>query len=104
MLVLRRLSRLPSGHVAVVSRVRPGREILVTQANWVHHRVTADQPVVDVSQSGDWSLVRVWWPPAERMGTTDYPTSGFIRGERPMDHEMLMTEIRRVISVAMGGG
>ncbi len=59
-LVLRRSDRLPSGHVAVVSQVLSARQILVTQANWVHHRVTEDQPVIDVSPGNDWSLVRVW--------------------------------------------
>ncbi len=54
-LVLRRSGRLPSGHVAVVSQVLGRRQILVTQANWVHHRVSQDQPVVDVSAENDWS-------------------------------------------------
>ena len=40
LLILRRSGRLPSGHVAVVSQVLSRRQILVTQANWVHHRVT----------------------------------------------------------------
>ena len=39
-LVLRRSGRLPNGHVAVVSEVLGLRTILVTQANWVHHRVS----------------------------------------------------------------
>ena len=67
-LVLRRSGRLPSGHVAVVSEVVSRREIRVTQANWVHHRVTEDQPVVNVSRDGDWTAVRVWWPPSGQMG------------------------------------
>jgi surface antigen len=57
-LVLRQDSRLPYGHVAVVSRVLSERQIMVTQANWVHHRVTEDQPVVDVSTDNDWTEVR----------------------------------------------
>ena len=48
-LVLTRSSRLPYGHVAVVSHLLERRKILVTQANWVHHRVTEDQAVIDVS-------------------------------------------------------
>ena len=48
-LVFSRTSRLHDGHAAVVSKVLNSREILVTQANWVHHRVTEDQPVIDVS-------------------------------------------------------
>src|SRR5512147_593422 len=48
-LVFRRSSRLSNGHVAVVTRVLSERRILVTHANWVHHRVSEDVPVIDVS-------------------------------------------------------
>src|ERR1700730_7800719 len=41
-LVFRRSGRLPSGHVGVVSQVLGRRQILITQANWVHHRVSQD--------------------------------------------------------------
>jgi hypothetical protein len=61
-----------------VSQVLSPREILVDQANWVHHRVTTDQLVVDVSPDADWSVVRVWWPPTETLGNTEYPVLGFI--------------------------
>ena len=67
-LVFRRSGRLPNGHVAVVSQVLSQRRIMVTQANWVHHRITVDQPVVDMSRDGDWSTVRVWWPPNRTDG------------------------------------
>ena len=85
-LVFRRSGRLAHGHVSVVSDVVSSREIRVTQANWVHHRIGRDEPVVDVSPGGDWSLVRVWWAPSRAMGTAAYPTYGFIspgRGARP---------------------
>jgi hypothetical protein len=88
-LVLRRSGRLPSGHVAVVSQVLGGRQITVTQANWVHHRVSEDQPVIDISAANDWSMVRVWWPPSGGMGITDYPAYGFIRGDHPATHDQL---------------
>lgn len=81
-LVLRRSDRLASGHVAVVSRVLSERHILVTHANWVRYRLTADQPVVDVSPDNDWSLVRVWWPPSGQFGITRYPAYGFILPDR----------------------
>ena len=58
--VFQRSDRLPSGHVAVVSRVLCSRQIPVTQANWVHHRISEDQPVIDISAANDWSTVRVW--------------------------------------------
>ncbi|MGI4943349.1 MAG: CHAP domain-containing protein [Janthinobacterium lividum] len=85
-LVFRRTGRLAHGHVSVVSDVVSSHEIRVTQANWVHRRIGRDEPVVDVSPGGDWSLVRVWWAPSRAMGTTAYPTYGFIspgRGARP---------------------
>jgi len=96
-LVLRRSDRLPSGHVAVVSQVVSARQILVTQANWVHHRVTEDQPVIDVSPRNDWSLVRVWWPPAGAIGATDYPAYGFIRPEHPVTRQQLTAAVSRAI-------
>jgi hypothetical protein len=99
-LVLRRSGRLPSGHVAVVSQVLGRRQILVTQANWVHHRVSADQPVIDVSTANDWSVVRVWWPPSGEMGVTGYPAYGFIRPERPATHDELVAATPRAIRLA----
>ena len=61
---------------------RSAREITVDQANWVHHRITAGEPVVDVSEANDWSKVRVWWDPTASMGISIYPTYGFITPER----------------------
>ena len=101
-LVLRRSNRLPSGHVAVVSRVLSSRRILVTQANWVRHRVSADQPVLDVSENNDWSVVRVWWPPAGDMGITDYAAFGFIRSDQPASHDQLVATLPRAIRDASG--
>jgi len=34
--------------------------------------------VVDVSAGGDWSAVKVWYNPIHDLGTTVYPTYGFI--------------------------
>ena len=77
-LVFRRTSRLASGHVSVVSGIVSDREIKVVQANWVHRRIGRDEPVVDVSPDGDWTAVRVWWAPSGTLGSTVYPTYGFI--------------------------
>jgi surface antigen len=99
-LVLRRSGSLPSGHVAVVSQVLDEREILVTQANWVHHKVSQDQPVVDVSAANDWSLVRVWWPPTGAMGVTEYAAYGFIRAQRPATHDQLAAATPAAIRLA----
>ncbi len=77
-LVFRRSARLPHGHVSVVAALDGSREIRVDQANWVHHRIARDEPVVDVSPGNDWSAVRVWWQPAGQLGATVYPTYGFV--------------------------
>ncbi len=100
LLVLRRSGRLPSGHVAVVSQVVSRRQILVTQANWVHHRVTEDQPVVDISEDGDWSMVRIWWPPSGQMGTSGYPAYGFIRPDNPPGHGRIAAAVPSAIREA----
>jgi CHAP domain len=99
-LVLRRSGRLPDGHVAVVTRLLSGRQVLVTQANWVHHRVTEDQPVIDVSPGNDWTVVRLWWPPSGQMGITDYAVVGFILPDRPASHDQLIAETPRAVRLA----
>ena len=79
-----RTSRNPQGHVAVVSRLVSAREIRVDHANWgtgrARGQIARDQPVIDVSGRGDWSLVQVWYPPADDFGATSFPTYGFIHG------------------------
>lgn len=80
-LVLRRHGDMDEGHLAVVTRILGPREIAVTQANWVAHRIEHGQPVVDVSPANNWTLVRVWWPPVRALGITDYPADGFILPE-----------------------
>jgi len=67
------------GHLAVVTAVEDAREIRVTQANWLPHRIERDQKVVDVSPCNDWTAVRVWYEPAHALGARVYPTYGFIR-------------------------
>jgi surface antigen len=100
-LVFRRSARLRAGHVAVVSRVISDRQILVTQANWENGRVTADQPVIDVSPDNDWTKVRVWWPPSQQMGTTAYPTHGFIRPPRRTSPEEIAAAAPRAVRIAL---
>jgi len=80
-LVLRRHGVMDEGHLAVVTRILGPREIEVTQANWVAHRIEHGQPVVDVSAVNDWTRVRVWWPPVRALGVTVYPADGFILPE-----------------------
>lgn len=72
--------RMSRGHVAVVSEVLTDRVIRVTHANWGGSRgkVEENVTVVDVSSGGDWSAVKVWYNPINDLGTTVYPTYGFI--------------------------
>jgi surface antigen len=84
-LVIARTSRMPSGHLSVVSRVVNGREILVDHANWAsgaaRGRIATAQRVVDVSPGNDWSMVRVWYPRINDLGTTAYPARGFVHNQ-----------------------
>lgn len=73
------------GHVAVVSQVVTDRVIQVTHANWSviggeRGQVEKDVTVVDVSANNDWSAVKVWNNPTKDLGTTVYPTYGFVYG------------------------
>ena len=78
-LVLKRTSRLRSGHLAVVSRVLSRREILVEHANWLNRRqIHKNTPVRDVSSKNDWSAVRVWYTPGNTLGKRTYLAYGFI--------------------------
>ncbi len=71
------------GHVAVVSQVLTDRIIQITHANWSiiegeRGQVEQNVTVIDVSPSGDWSQVKVWYDPTRGLGSTVYPTYGFI--------------------------
>lgn len=102
-LVFRRSSRLPYGHVSVVSRLLDSRRILVIQANWVPGELDEDQLVVDVSPRNDWTEVRVWYPPTGRMGTHAYRTYGFIVGPAGFTHEALVGRARTAALMVTGG-
>ena len=72
-------SRMRMGHVAMVSEVVNDREVLLTHANWSHRGgVERDVRAIDVSPSGDWTMVKVWYGPQGSLGTSAYPTKGFI--------------------------
>ena len=79
-LVFRPEGRMSRGHVAVVSDILTDRVIRVTHANWGGSRgkVEENVTVVDVSGQNDWSQVKVWYSPIHDLGTTVYPTYGFI--------------------------
>jgi hypothetical protein len=67
------------GHVAVVKeRVSP-RLLIVDHANWLNGgEITRDVPVMDVSEAGDWSEIRVWNVPGRHWGGRTYRVQGFI--------------------------
>ena len=84
-LVFRPEGRMSRGHVAVVSDILTDRVVRVTHANWGGSRgkVEENVTVVDVSTSNDWSQVKVWYKPSNDLGSTIYPTYGFIyKGDR----------------------
>ena len=75
--------RMRLGHVAVVSEVLTDRVIQITHANWSpidgsRGKIEKDVTLIDISQAGDWSLVKVWYGPNRDMGGSTYPTYGFI--------------------------
>ena len=100
-LVFRRESRLPSGHVSVVSRILGSRQIQVTQANWVSGQLDEDQLVIDVSERNDWTEVRVWWPPIGQLGSHGYPTFGFIQPPVPASRDDIVRTTSTAAQLAL---
>ena len=76
-LVFRPTGSIPSGHVAVVSKVVGPTMVLVDQSNWYHGRVTLQTPVVDTSPNHDWTTVAVMDLGSGQFGR-DNPTYGFV--------------------------
>ncbi len=77
------VGKMQLGHVAVVSQVLTDRVIQITHANWsriggARGQIEKDVTVIDVSPTGDWSQVKVWYDPVRDLGSTVYPTHGFI--------------------------
>lgn len=82
-LVFKAVGAMRSGHVATVSKIVSDRVIKVTHANWSiingrRGQVEKDVTVVDASDKGDWSRVRVWYKPINDVGIKAYPVYGFI--------------------------
>lgn len=102
-LVFRRTGRLRSGHVSVVSDVLDARRIHVIQANWMPGELDIDQLVVDVSETNDWTVVRVWYPPGDQLGSHAYSTYGFILSPAPRSHDILSRRAETVARTAGGG-
>lgn len=81
-LVLKRQGK-SLGHLAVVTRVIDGRTVLASHANWLNGgRIYENTPVRDVSRAGDWSAVRVWYPPGNVWGRSVYAAYGFVYGPK----------------------
>ena len=101
-LVFQPSGRMTRGHVAVVSDILTDRVIRVTHANWggSRGRVEENVTVVDVSGAGDWSRVKVWYSPLNGLGSSVYPTYGFIyKGARDA-----FDAGRQIASAASGQG
>lgn len=82
-MVFRSSRRNPNGHLAVVRQIVDSRKVVVDHANWLNKgRIHHGTPVIDVSQSNDWSAVRVWYTPGNRLGAHVFPVSGFIHPEK----------------------
>lgn len=84
-LVFKALNTMRSGHVATVTKIVSDRMIKVTHANWSiigGHRgqIERDVTVVDASPNNDWSQVKVWYAPIQKVGTKAFPVYGFIYG------------------------
>ena len=78
-MVMKPHGKMRVGHVAMVSGIVSDREIKVTHANWSRRGgVERDVRVVDVSDAGDWSRVKVWFASMGDVGQTSYPTFGFV--------------------------
>ena len=93
---------MPVGHVAMVSRIVSDREVLLTHANWSHRGgIERDVRAIDVSTTGDWSEVRVWFAGVGGLGTSSYPLAGFIyAGKAPMPIEPVTTLAPLTIATA----
>jgi hypothetical protein len=69
--------------VAAVRKIIDSRTVLVSHANWStinggRGHIENDVRVVDASEEGDWSEVRVWFDATGNLGTTHWPLNGFI--------------------------
>lgn len=78
-IVLKKTSRMHSGHVAVVKDVISLREINVTHSNWGNnnynrHIVYESMRVDDVSSANDWSQVRFW---NDEKGVAGFPYAAY---------------------------
>lgn len=81
-LVFKKTGRLGRGHVSLVSAVIDRRTIEVDHTWDRSSKIRRGMTVVDVSPNNDWSKVRVWNEPSDTLGSSVYPTYGFVLPER----------------------
>lgn len=78
-LVFKATGAMPVGHVAVVKTIVDERHVVLNHANWSRPGMIETSAMAeDVSASGDWSSVRVWYAPTRSLGLRASPTFGFI--------------------------
>jgi hypothetical protein len=92
-LVFKRARGLSRGHVSTVSRVIDRRTVEVDHSWLSDNRLYRGMRVVDISPRNDWSSVRVWHPRIDDLGSTVYPTYGFVLPDRPRP-DLLFASIR----------
>jgi surface antigen len=85
-MAMARTARMRLGHVAMVKEVVSDREVILDHANWTRRGgVERTARAIDVSSTGDWSQVKVTY--GGGLGTSVYPTKGFIYGAGASESE-----------------
>ncbi|MBS0480358.1 MAG: CHAP domain-containing protein [Proteobacteria bacterium] len=108
-LSFRSTGKMRLGHVATVAAIVSDREVLLNHANWSRRGgIEYTARAVDVSAAGDWSEVKVWYGPQGGLGTTAYPTNGFIYADGAPKSDQFEDEPKlpatQFASVAAGTG
>ncbi|NJM50017.1 MAG: CHAP domain-containing protein [Sphingomonadales bacterium] len=90
------------GHVAAVRQIIDSRTVIISHANWStiggkRGHVEENVKVVDASQAGDWSRVRVWYGPNEALGTTEWPLNGFIYPQRRLSYDEIKGRLTQLL-------
>jgi surface antigen len=94
-LAFKSMPGMRAGHVAVVEEIVSPRELVINHANWsVRGGVERNARVVDVSDAGDWSEVKVSY--GNGMGTRVNPTFGFIYPGAEHDEAPSLTPTHRL--------
>ena len=84
-LAFRPTRAMPIGHVAVVAEIVDEPAYLPEPRQLVRAPAASSAGALaeDVSENGDWSVVRVWYAPQRSLGLRANPTFGFIYNEAP---------------------